>query len=262
MTDKQQPITEEELQRLRQDLEACRREKDALAQKLHDQTFYLAKLGHDFRNPLSSVIGLSEMVSGMLEEQGNESLSNPVMRIQRAGLRLLTMIDNVCDLAKLEIHRTDPKPINCDLAPLIRNTVDILGDVIQKHGNTVRIDCPDTLPQITTDVNWLGKILHHLIGNAATFTEKGTITIAARLTGEKIIITITDDGPGIPKSLQDSLFKGFFVADGGAARKNKGTGLGLSICHEMLLDMEGTLQVISEEGQGTEIIITLPLSVS
>lgn len=258
MSDQPQNI-EKELARLRQELDACRAEKAALEQAHYDQTYFISKLGHDFRNPLSSVIGLSEMLTAILEEEGNENLTGSVSRIRRAGLRLLGMIDNVCDLAKLDINRIAPKPSSFDVGPVIRHIIDELQDQADKNQNQVIFTCPPILPPLMADMTWFSRIIENLIANAVTFTEQGQVDISIEHLNDIIQIIIGDNGPGIPQDLKGNLFKGFVVTDGGKARKGKGTGLGLAICHRMVSAMKGSLVIESDAGKGTQVTLTLPL---
>lgn len=170
--------------------------------------------------------------------------------------RLTLMVSNLLDLSRIEGGALRPDRDWHDLGELIRDTVARLASQTAEH--PVKVDVPDDLPLVFLDYVEIGQVLVNLIGNAAKYTPAGTpITISARRLGDSVEVRVADCGPGIPAARLPRIFERFYRAHGGGAVS--GTGIGLAICKGLIEAHGGTIRAESRAGEGTTMIVTLPL---
>ena len=228
---------------------------------------FLANTSHELRTPLTGIIGSLSMVLDNLCDSPEEE--REFARIAyTASQRLLGIINDVLDIAKIEAGRMDVRLQAVDLEVLFKDVRALSRVQAEDKKLTLEFRPPDISPfVIWADPDKLRQVLLNLIGNAIKFTEHGGITVAARLVDgddgaveKKIRIEVQDTGIGIPLEKQGRLFQPFVQADGSMTRKYGGTGLGLSISRRLIELMNGALTLFSAgEGQGTTFILTLPV---
>ncbi|GLU44308.1 tetratricopeptide repeat protein [Allomuricauda sp. NBRC 101325] len=226
--------------------------------KLKDE--FLANTSHELRTPLVGIIGLSEgLKDGVAGKMSKTALQNLEMIIN-SGKRLSHLVNDILDFSKLK-----NKDLNLSLKPVdiyavsnivLRLSRPLLQDKKLKLINAI----PKDIPLINADENRLQQIMHNLIGNAIKFTEKGVISLHAAVKKDKLTISISDTGIGIPKDKMDSIFDSFEQVDGSTEREYGGTGLGLSVTKKLVELHGGTITVDSEKGKGSIFTFTMPLS--
>ncbi len=221
---------------------------------------FLANMNHELRTPLNAIIGYSDMLIEDFED--DPAVCDDLNKIRNAGKRLLTMISEILDLAKLDAGRVkvDIKPLT--FSALANQLQGRENDLVAPNNNELIID--DQLGEIEfqTDHDSLLQILLNLLGNAGKFTENGTVTISARIDNnlsQPIIIEVADTGIGIDLPESRDLFNQFVQADSSNTRQHAGMGLGLKIAFERTSLIQGSIGVESELGKGAVFRVCLPL---
>ncbi|MCX7081911.1 MAG: response regulator [Methylococcales bacterium] len=256
----------------RQEL-ATQAEELTLASKYKSE--FLANMSHELRTPLNSLLllarSLTENRTGNLSEDQVETAGV----IYDSGSDLLSLINEILDLSKIESGKMELRLQPVDIKDLMR-TINIQFEHMAKNqGLTLNITCDEQLPRsITTDAQRLGQVIKNLVGNALKFTEQGSVSVAftqipagtdlsrSHLDPSlALAIRVTDTGIGIPLDKQKIVFEAFQQADSGDRRRFGGTGLGLSISRELVSLLGGEIQLESEPGKGSTFIIYIPIKV-
>ena len=215
---------------------------------------FLANMSHEIRTPLNAIIGFSQLMNRdklMTDSQKEYSIS-----INRAGEHLLSLINDILELSKVEAGRVVLNPTNFDLQILLKDLQIIFKERTQsKHLQLLFETAPEVPRLIFTDESKLRQIFINLIGNAIKFTKKGSIivrTSVAKVKEDKIllIVDIIDTGSGIAENELDKLFKNFEQTTSGI-KQGTGTGLGLALSRELAILMGGNITVTSEVGKGS-----------
>ncbi len=223
---------------------------------------FLANMSHELRTPLNAIIGVTEMLQEDARELEREDELEPLDRVLRAARHLLTLINDILDLSKIEAGRMDLHLESFPLAPLIEDVVATVEPLAAKNGNRIVVDCDPGIGSIHADQTRFRQALLNLTSNAGKFTDKGTITIRAlRQKAEDadwIVVTVADTGIGMTPEQMTRLFKEFSQADASTTRRYGGTGLGLAISRHFCRMMGGDISVESEPGKGSTFTIRLP----
>src|SRR5208337_3173639 len=232
----------EELGRLYQQLE--------LASKHKSQ--FLANMSHELRTPLNAIIGVTEMLREDAEALKQDV--EPLDRVLGAGRHLLALINDILDLSKIEAGRMELHLESFPLVPLIEDVAKTIEPMASKNGNRLVIECPKDLGTIYADQTRFRQSLLNLLCNDKAFTEKGSITVAARQGQENgrdwITFAVADTGIGMTAEQMGKLFQEFSQASSATASKYGGTGLGLAISRRFCQMMGGDITVESEPGRG------------
>jgi signal transduction histidine kinase len=220
---------------------------------------FLANMSHELRTPLNSILLLSRLLS---ENHGN-NLSNDQVEyatvIQNSGNTLLTLINEILDLSKIESGKMDLEYSHVFLKDLVRE-IKILFEPVAKDKDIVfNIEINTANPEIETDRLKLEQILRNLISNALKFTKQGSVTVNIDGNDNTISFAVKDTGIGIASGKLDTIFEAFQQADGSTKRHYGGTGLGLSISRELAKLLGGEIRVKSSEGKGSEFTLTIPV---
>lgn len=219
---------------------------------------FLASMSHELRTPLNAVIGYAELAQDDLD--ANDPVdSHDLQSIRSAGQHLLNLVNQVLDLSRIEAGKLVLQPSAVALHDLVREVGDILRPQIQQRRNRLVLDL-DEVPTASLDPLRTRQILTNLIGNAAKFTEAGTITVRVVRTGDRLRAAICDDGPGIPGHRLDAIFAPFEQASNDVQGKFGGTGLGLAISRRLAREMGGDLWAESELGQGATFFLEFPIA--
>lgn|GEM_PF-617818 len=223
---------------------------------------FLANMSHELRTPLNAIIGITDLLLDDVREEGLTTLTEPLERVSRAGKHLLTLINDVLDLSKIESGRFELEVEAADVAALIRDASALARPLAEKNGNNLVVDCPSDAGTIQTDVMRLKQILLNLLSNACKFTENGSVTLRVRRQsdgkGDWLHFATIDTGIGLTPEEIAKLFQDFSQADSSTTRKYGGTGLGLAICRRLCELMGGTVDVESTPGQGSTFTVRLP----
>ncbi|NQV35207.1 MAG: response regulator, partial [Phycisphaeraceae bacterium] len=219
---------------------------------------FLSNMSHELRTPLNSVMVLSRV----LAVEGKDQLSEEQMRyleiIERNGKNLLTTINDILDLSKIEAGRVELTPESIPVKQSLDTLLETLAPLAQEKGLDLELDIPGDL-EITTDAPRFQQILQNLIGNAIKFTPEGQVSITASVQENMVIIHVSDTGIGIPADDLPYIFNEFRQVDGSSSRQFEGTGLGLAIARKSADILGGTLSASSTLGQGSIFTLKLPL---
>jgi signal transduction histidine kinase/DNA-binding response OmpR family regulator/CHASE3 domain sensor protein len=223
---------------------------------------FLANMSHELRTPLNSILLLSRLMSDS-KELDKEYVEYADV-IQSSGHGLLSLIDEILDLSKIEAGKMTLEPEDVTLQEISNDVRGLFMPLAKDKSLDLKINIADnTSPVLRTDKMRLEQILKNLLSNAFKFTLHGEVAlnISNDDTGKKIILTVTDTGIGIPKDKQHLVFEAFQQADGSTRRKYGGTGLGLSISRELAKLLGGDIRLQSAEGKGSEFTLTLPVDI-
>ncbi|MBN2387724.1 MAG: GAF domain-containing protein [Anaerolineales bacterium] len=230
--------------------------------RLKDQ--FLANMSHELRTPLNSIIGFSRVILKGIDGPVTELQEQDLNAIYNSGQHLLRLINDILDLSKIEAGKMELAFDDVNIADTIESVIPTVSGLIKDKPVTLEEAIADNLPIIRADAVRIRQVLINLMSNAAKFTEKGSITIAATLergpqNQPEIMIKVIDTGPGITTDDQNKLFQPFSQVDASPTRKTGGTGLGLSISRRLVELHGGRIGVSSEAGQGSTFFFTLPV---
>jgi PAS domain S-box-containing protein len=223
---------------------------------------FLANMSHELRTPLNAIIGYSEMLQEEVVDSGQDEFVPDLDKITVAGKHLLSLINDVLDLSKIEAGRMELFQENFDIATLLKNIVDTVTPLMQKNANTFRIECRTQPGRMYADLTKLRQSLYNLLSNAAKFTEHGNIVLEFDrfIENERdwLSFSVVDNGIGMSEEQMSKLFQAFTQADSSTTRRFGGTGLGLAITRRFCQMMGGDVLVQSTSGQGSIFQIKLP----
>ena len=220
---------------------------------------FLSNMSHELRTPLNSVIALSGVLSRRLEKTIPDEEYGYLEVIERNGRNLLSLINDILDLSRIEAGREDISVSRFSVGGQVGEIVAMLEPLALEKKLTLLNQVSGDLPLLTSDPDKCRHILQNLVGNAVKFTEQGLITITARQAGNDIRIAVTDTGIGIAADQIPHIFDEFRQADGSTSRKYGGTGLGLAIAKKFARMLGGGIAVESTPGQGSTFTLRLPL---
>jgi signal transduction histidine kinase len=220
---------------------------------------FLANMSHELRTPLNSVIGFSDVLLKNRKAHLDDSELSYMRRIRDNGSHLLTIIDEILDLSRIEAGRMDVDLVEVDVKQLVDEVVASFASSSKASGVEVTTDVPLALDRVRTDRTRLRQVLTNLVGNALKFTPEGAIRIRVQANGaHPRAIEVIDTGIGIPADRLPLIFRPFEQADNTTRRKYGGTGLGLSISRSLCVLLGCRLEAESEPGRGSTFRIILP----
>jgi signal transduction histidine kinase len=241
------------------ELEAAREHADE-SNKAKSQ--FLANMSHELRTPLNAIIGYSEMLIEEAEEEGMSTIIPDLDKINHAGQHLLSLINAVLDLSKIEAGKMEVYCEDFSIKALINEVVSTIQPVIENNHNKLEVNISDDIGEINSDLTKVKQILFNLLSNASKFTEHGSIILTVEKkhhTGQNWYhFSIKDTGIGMSDEQVSKLFAPFIQADVSTTRKYGGTGLGLTITKQFCQLLGGSIQVDSKPDFGTEFKIRLP----
>jgi signal transduction histidine kinase/ActR/RegA family two-component response regulator len=244
--------------------EALHQAKEAAESASRAKSTFLANMSHELRTPLTGIIGYSELIQRGVERSGQTELLPDLLRIQKAGNHLLTIISDILDLSKIEAGKMELYAERLDIGLLLRDVVNSASPLIEKNHNTIEIHVPNDIGVMHSDITKIRQILLNLLSNAGKFTEHGHITVRATreadTTTDWICISVTDTGIGISAEQIERLFAEFTQADPSTTRKYGGTGLGLALSRRLCRMLGGDITVESTFGSGSTFTIHVPTS--
>jgi signal transduction histidine kinase len=216
-------------------------------------------MSHELRTPLNAIIGFSEVLSERMFGEINDKQAEYLGDILESGRHLLSLINDILDLSKIEAGRMELEPSDFDLADAIENTLTLVRERAVRRGITVGRTIDERLGSIRADERKLKQVLLNLLSNALKFTpEGGKINVTAAIRDGTAEIAVADTGVGIAAEDQQTVFEEFRQV-GTASKKVEGTGLGLSISRRFIELHGGKIWVTSQIGSGSTISFTLPL---
>jgi len=223
---------------------------------------FLASMSHELRTPLNAIIGLTEMMVSNAARFGTEKALEPLRRVNAAGTHLLSLINEILDLSKIEAGKLELNPEAVNLTRLIDEVIGTAGQLAEKNKNRLIVEAQENLGALTADSMRLKQILLNLLSNACKFTKEGEVALWVRKVAdgrEWVELAVADTGIGMTTEQQAKLFQDFTQADSLTARRYGGTGLGLAITRKLARKMGGDVTVTSEPGKGSVFTVRLPV---
>jgi signal transduction histidine kinase len=222
---------------------------------------FLANMSHEFRTPMLAVQGYAELVQQQAEQLDQPQLLDDCQQIRIAGQHLMTLLNEVLDLSKIESGKMSLVIEEFDLRRLVEEVSATMRPLMAQRANTFIVDMDDALREMRGDELKIRQILLNLLGNAAKFTDAGRITLKVRRAdGERVTFDVADTGIGMTPEQTVRIFEEFEQAEPTTARAFGGSGLGLAICQKLAKLMHGDITVESQFGEGTTFTVRLPLS--
>lgn len=237
----------------RDDAEAANRTKSA----------FLANMSHELRTPMNAIIGYSEMLAEEAEDAGVEEFIPDLNKIQSAGKHLLSLINDILDLSKIESGKMTVYLEAFDVKSLVEDVAATVKPLLAKNNNQLILNIQPDLGPMTSDLTKVRQTLFNLLSNASKFTENGTITLSTQLDqsglSSNVTFAVQDTGIGMTPEQCGKLFQAFSQADASTTRKYGGTGLGLAISRRFCQILGGDITVASIPGTGSTFTVILPL---
>ena len=238
-------------------LEAERRRVEALAQLDRAKTTFFSHVSHEFRTPLTLMIGpLQDLLD---KSDGGLPLdaTTAIDVAHRNGQRLLKLVNTLLDFSRIEAGRIDAAYEPTDLAAFTTDLASVFRSAIEKAGLTLVVDCPPLPEPVYVDRDMWEKIVLNLLSNAFKFTFDGQIRVALDWLRDRVELRVSDTGVGIAESELPRMFERFHRVKHARARTHEGTGIGLALVQELSRLHGGTVSVSSEEGRGTTFVVAI-----
>lgn len=250
-----------QLKNVEKSLEAAREDAVEASQA---KSRFVANMSHELRTPLNAIIGYAEILAEEAEDDGLDTYRDDVQRILDSGEHLLSLINDILDLSKIEAGQMELHVETFALDDVMRSVLSAASPLMKKNGNAFNVDADCERIILTSDSTRLRQILINLLGNAAKFTKEGTVSLSLRQEddGDTLFFDITDTGIGMTPDQLSGLFQEFAQADSSITKRFQGTGLGLAICKRLASLLEGDISVVSEEGKGSTFTLRIPRTVS
>ncbi|MGH7673810.1 MAG: ATP-binding protein, partial [Gemmatimonadales bacterium] len=225
------------------------------------KSLFLASMSHELRTPLNAIIGYSEMLEEVATEKREDDFIPDLRRIHSAGRHLLTLINDVLDLSKIEAGKMELHLETFDVRAAIDDVATTVHPLVARNGNALETRAADDLGAMHADPTRVRQILLNLLSNACKFTERGRIGLEATRDGGWIVLRVRDSGIGMTPEQLGRLFEPFSQAEAATASKYGGTGLGLAITRRFCQLMGGDVTAASEPGRGSTFTVRLPATV-
>lgn len=236
--------------------DALQRARDAAVTANKAKSDFLANMSHELRTPLNAIIGYSELLAEDLAD--DEQASKDLGRIIAAARHLLSLINEVLDLAKIEARKVTIHVEEVFVRDVVDEAIAEVRPLAERNSNRLEVIAKDAPQTIRTDPLRMRQVLTNLLSNACKFTEGGDVTLEVRTRDADIELIVRDTGIGISSENQATLFQPFVQADSSDDRRYGGTGLGLAITAQLCALLGGGISLQSELGVGSTFTVTLP----
>jgi signal transduction histidine kinase/DNA-binding response OmpR family regulator len=246
---------EEKVSHRTSELQAANQEL-ARANKLKSE--FLANVSHELRTPLSAIIGFSQILLDGIDGPVNDEQMQDIVQVNKSGQSLLSLINQILDLSKIEAGKMELTLERIELPALITSVLEGISPLAQEKGLRIDTRFAPALPAVEADPARLKQILINLLSNAVKFTDRGHLEVIAQPSGRMVRIAVKDTGIGISTEAQKLIFDEFVQGDGSSTRRHGGTGLGLSIARKLVEMHGGAITVVSEPGLGSTFTFTVP----
>jgi signal transduction histidine kinase/CheY-like chemotaxis protein len=259
-----------ELERANQELTKSEWEvaiaRDQALEASRAKSVFLANMSHELRTPMNAIIGYSEMLEEEAQERGAQDFSSDLQKILSASRHLLTLINSILDLSKIEAGKMELYLETFEVRAVVTEVVSTITPLVQKNGNDLEVTVDGAVGTMRADLTKLRQSLFNLLSNASKFTKDGRIGLLVRLDPDAgpptVVFDVSDTGIGMSPDQMSRLFQSFTQAHSSTNQEFGGTGLGLVITRQFCQLMGGDVSVESEPGKGSTFTIRLPASVS
>ncbi len=222
---------------------------------------FLATMSHELRTPLNSILGFSEVL--LSSDQLDDKKQRWVRNIQSSGEKLLNLINDILDLAKIEAGKMQVRLEDFSIHDICEGLINMFRPLAEKKNIDLRGQIDPAIPVLRQDVTKLQQILQNLLSNAIKFTpEGGRVLLKAATEGSHVVLTVSDTGVGIAAEEQSLVFEKFRQSGNPLTREHAGTGLGLSIVRELAKLLGGDVSLQSDLGRGSTFTVHLPMQLS
>lgn len=239
--------------------EAERSRAEQLAELDRAKTAFFTNVSHEFRTPLTLLLGPAEDALADRGEALGPAQRERLEVVQRNALRLLKLVNTLLDFSRLESGRLDARFAPTDLSRVTAELASAFASATDRVGLTLTVDCPPLAEPVWVDQDLWGKLVLNLLSNALKFTFEGGITVSLRPDGDHVVLAVEDTGVGISAEEQGRLFERFYRAAAPRARTHEGSGIGLALVAEVAALHGGAVAVTSTPGQGSEFEVRIPL---
>ncbi|GAA1651853.1 SpoIIE family protein phosphatase [Actinoplanes couchii] len=236
---------------------AQQRRAEELAELDRAKTTFFSNISHEFRTPLTLIMGPVEDLRARLTSAGDE-VREGIEVIHRNGLRLGKLVNTLLDFSRIEAGRMQARYEPVDLSAVTAELASAFRSAIERAGLTFEVDCPPLPEPVHVDLGMWEKVVLNLLSNALKFTFDGGVRVAVRADGPDAVVTVTDTGVGVPEEEMPRLFERFHRIENARSRSNEGSGIGLALVQELVRLHGGTIAAQSETGRGTSFAIRLP----
>ena len=233
--------------------------KEAAEAANRHKSEFLANMSHELRTPLNAILGYTELILDGIYGEVPEKIREVLERLDKNGRHLLSLINDVLDLSKIEAGQLVLSLEEYSMADVIQTVITSVEALAAEKNLTLNVSTPAGLKIGRGDQQRIAQVLLNLVGNAIKFTESGEVKVEVGVSDEMFLISVVDTGPGISIADQKKIFEEFQQADGSSTREKGGTGLGLSIAKKIVEMHGGRIWVKSTPGKGSNFSFTLPI---
>lgn len=235
-----------------------RKRSEALAELDRAKTVFFSNVSHEFRTPLTLMLGPIEDALSDQDDPLSPSQQARIEIVQRNGLRLLKLVNTLLDFSRIEAGRVQAIYEPTDLSVFTAELASVFRSTIERARMRLIVDCPPLPELVYVDREMWEKIVLNLLSNAFKFTFKGEISVSLQWVKDSVKLSVRDTGIGIPEAEIPHLFERFHRVKGAQGRSFEGSGIGLSLVQELVKLHQGTIEVVSVEGKGTCFTVSIP----
>ncbi|MFF4968440.1 SpoIIE family protein phosphatase [Streptomyces sp. NPDC001037] len=238
--------------------EAQQRRAEELAELDRAKTAFFSNISHEFRTPLTLIMGPLEELRSRLGD-ADEQVRQDLDAVHRNGLRLGKLVNALLDFSRIEAGRMQARYGPVDLAVVTAELASVFRSAVERAGLTFDVDCPPLDQPVHVDLGMWEKVILNLLSNALKFTFEGGIRVSVRGEDAHAVVTVADTGIGVPEAEMPRLFERFHRIENSRSRSNEGSGIGLALVQELVGLHGGEIEADSTEGEGTAFTIRIPL---
>jgi signal transduction histidine kinase len=222
---------------------------------------FLANMSHELRTPLNAILGYTELILDKIYGNVPEQIQEVLERVEQNGRHLLSLINDVLDLSKIEAGQLTLSLNEYSMKEVVQTVVTAVESLAAEKNLALKVTISPEVDYGKGDEQRISQVLMNLVGNAIKFTEEGEIEVKATASNDTFVVSVSDTGPGLSEGDQQRIFEEFHQVDASSTRKKGGTGLGLSIAKRIVEMHGGHIWVESTSGKGSTFSFTLPVRV-